>query len=743
MKRIVSIILSLGACLALGNTSAPQEESVTQRIERLRREWVTRSNAFRFGKITQPENAKVFQKHEIAFELEGSWDNPFDPDDIRVDAAVRRPDGKILNLPAFYSVGYDSKDGKTRLTAGLNYVPTGQKGWRFRYTPTLPGKYGLRLVATDRSGRKAESPALAFQAVPAPGKGFVRISPRNPEFFENTGDGTLFWPCGSNIPWTRHEDPGEATYNYYFARAAGNMNATRIWLCHYAWLEWCPASSKPANNGWSQWQGLTIFNQMIAGEVDRIFAMAEKQGLRIMLVTEDNDEMFASGSACNWAYNPYNIANNGFAAKPDELWTHPGAIKAYQKRLRYILARWGYSTSLWTINAWNDMHDTQPRHAAWIKAMRDYVHAVAGDSRPVIYGANFGPGSEKSKDYFTSFTGHVPGMPNVEQECYFLDDHFEATTLDSIYQGMCKRLAGVMVWGHVPTERLGCWNLYRAPMQFAQTMRFNEKTWRPQKVDILSAEGELPDDARRIITARAYGDVPNWGAKSETSCFKIDFADSTDGHLLRGLNPKLYGKRQSRAVWRTPVTFDWDYPHGGEFVVNANEYGSGDNILAITLDSAKTVTTPYHNGRRELTGSDRFTTVHVPPGRHTLAVDVENAGSDWISVHEYLFLLKVKNPRQLLLANGLASRDSGFLYLVNSSYSVLNPVFGIKGEVPLRNVRLALPDIPAGRYTVDAIHPATGKLVSSQKIASANNRLQLSLPDIEAQMLVRWIRENN
>ena len=727
-----------------GEITAPElettvpAETVLQRAERLRKMWIRKSDKFAFADIAAQERAELFSRYELAFDLEANYENPFDPDDIAVDAVVGRPDGRQMTLPCFFYADFSSKDGKTRLTSGCNYIATGQKGWKFRYTPTLPGRHTLKLRAVDRTGRKIESGEMTFEACPARGKGFVTIASRNPEFFENTGDGSLFWACGTNIPWTRFEDPGEPTYDYYFRRAAGKMNATRIWLCHYAWLEWLPAIARPSDNCWSQWQGLTVFNQMISGEVDRIFEMAEAQNLRIMLVTEDNDETFASGGECNWKFNPYNLENGGFVATPEELFEHPGAIRAYQKRLRYILARWGYSTSLWAINAWNDMHDTQPRHAAWIKTMRDYVHAVVDGSRPILYGANYSVGSEKSKDYFTTFLTRMPGMPNVEQECYFLADHFEETTLDSIYQGLCKQLAGVMVWGHVPTERRNCWDLYRAPAAFAESMRLNEKVWKTQRVEIRSAEGELRDGVRRIVTARAYGDVPVWGVRAQTNRFRIDFSDSSPGHLLRGLNLKVYGRRADRIAWRNPTIFEWDNVNGGEFVVNAGSYGAGDNLLTIAVDGKKAAETAYLNGRRELKGRDRFTTVSVPPGKHELTVDLENPESDWVSIHEFLFLLKVRTPAELLAVNALASTDSGFLYLVNSSYNVFNKLLEIPGEVPLRNVRLELPGMATGEYRVEAVDPRSGAVSSSSVEHCRDGVLSIQLPEVKSRMLVRW-----
>ena len=101
-----------------------------------------------------------------------------------------------------------------------------------------------------------------------------------------SADGKPWWGCGSNLAWVRGDVQGRPdSYEPYLAKVDGKMNASRFFLCHWAWLEWMPMVAGDGN-AWSDYGGLQHYNQMIAGELDRILAAAEMQHLRFMIVTE-------------------------------------------------------------------------------------------------------------------------------------------------------------------------------------------------------------------------------------------------------------------------------------------------------------------------------------------------------------------------------------------------------------------------------------------------------------------------
>ena len=111
-------------------------------------------------------SAETFSTVELTADVAATYDNPFDPDQIAVDAEVTTPEGKTLTVPGFHEVPMrlETRGGSERL------VPSGSPGFRVRYTPTTAGTHRLVLKAVDRSGAVRSTPLeLNGQARPVAG----------------------------------------------------------------------------------------------------------------------------------------------------------------------------------------------------------------------------------------------------------------------------------------------------------------------------------------------------------------------------------------------------------------------------------------------------------------------------------------------------------------------------------------------------------------------------------------------
>jgi hypothetical protein len=60
-------------------------------------------------------------------------------------------------------------------------------------------------------------------------------------------------------------------------------------------------------------------------------------------------------SDAEWKISPYNKANGGPAATPTEFFTSKKAQLRYKDKLRYIIARWGYSTHIAAWELFNEI----------------------------------------------------------------------------------------------------------------------------------------------------------------------------------------------------------------------------------------------------------------------------------------------------------------------------------------------------------------------------------------------------
>src|SRR5262249_54867981 len=109
----------------------------------------------------------------------------------------------------------------------------------------------------------------------------------------------------------------------------------------------------------------------------------EERGIYILLVL-DYHGMFATqadsfGGNNYWPANPYNTANGGPCATPDAFFTSTNAEHVYEKRLRYLVARYGYRENLLAWEFFNEIDNDYSflngtDVAAWHGLMGTWLH---------------------------------------------------------------------------------------------------------------------------------------------------------------------------------------------------------------------------------------------------------------------------------------------------------------------------------------------------------------------------------
>lgn len=266
----------------------------------------------------------VYEKFELVIEIDAEFENPYDPHQIALEGLFTSPSGKIYAVPGFYYV---------------EHTPTGVQNWRVRFTPTEVGQwsYTLALLQPKQSG--------TFTVTPSDNPGFIRIDPRDPRYFA-FDDGTPFFPVGENMGW--YGTGRMADYEMWLdALAAAGGNYIRVWMAPWGFApEW---NDTPLGNYDNR--------QDVMFELDQLFEMAEERGIYIMLCLLNHGQ-FNEATNPEWDQNPYNVANGGMLNTPEEFATNPEAVRLWHQRLRYIAARWGYSTHLFTWEWWNEVNWT-------------------------------------------------------------------------------------------------------------------------------------------------------------------------------------------------------------------------------------------------------------------------------------------------------------------------------------------------------------------------------------------------
>lgn len=242
--------------------------------------------------------------------------------------------------------------------------------FRIRFAPPETGRwrYVVRITTPHHDLYSAES---YFSVIESGNKGYLKVN-RNQRFLELGG--TSFYPVGMNAPWpASHPEFDPELYQYHtsvsqgktyyrpelyrtgvavprvyqtYKEVLGKMNDAGV---NYFRTIMTPVSTE------IEWEKLGDYTQRLsqAQEMDEILELAEERNMYIH---------WDMASHFTFKYNVYSIAywdwidNDGtpsYAYKsalnldhPTDFFKSEEARKYYKQRLRYILARWGYSTHI-------------------------------------------------------------------------------------------------------------------------------------------------------------------------------------------------------------------------------------------------------------------------------------------------------------------------------------------------------------------------------------------------------------
>ena len=358
-----------------------------------------------------------FEKFELTFDINRTVTNPFDPDQVKIDATFRDPQGKSVIVPAFYYQNYVRriKNDCEEL------VPVGAGTWKVRFAPTVEGVHTYYLTVSytpvRERGGKPQPPLVtgkrSFRCVPSSSKGFIRVCKKDPNYFA-FDSGEWFYPIGHNVHSPYDDTPravgiqkaldadilpdhGTFNYDHVFQKMADNgENLAEVWMCSW-WLglEWVKE--------WRNYDGLTRYNLHSAWRLDYLLDLAERHDLVFNLVI-DNHGKASTWCDPEWEDNPYNELNGGFLASPEDYYRNPIAKETHKKLLRYLVARWGYNPRIFGFELWSEIDlvgDSWNFHAdpvtcapkvQWHREMSEYLQQIDPWAHPVSthWSTNYG-----------------------------------------------------------------------------------------------------------------------------------------------------------------------------------------------------------------------------------------------------------------------------------------------------------------------------------------------------------------
>jgi len=257
----------------------------------------------------QPVSATVglYEKFELRMDLEAAYENPFDPEQVDVQAEFTAPSGKKLTIWGFYNPSQKSSP------------------WTIRFAPTEKGAWQYIVKVKDKEGT-AQSQAGDFTAADSSHHGFIRIAPN--QRYLMYSDGTPFYGVGLWYNDSYEGNRGAITELNLddLKRRGGNF----ISFFH------TPLETMST--------GVGKYDENRCNRLDQVFEWCEQRDIHIswnLWFHSFISQAVWGGGNARYRENPYHLVTDaaGFFGS-DEAW------KSEEKLHRYIIARWGYSRAL-------------------------------------------------------------------------------------------------------------------------------------------------------------------------------------------------------------------------------------------------------------------------------------------------------------------------------------------------------------------------------------------------------------
>lgn len=687
---------------------------------------------------------------ELAVDLGATYDNPYDPDDVRLDALFTAPSGRKLVVPGFFMV----KHGRKVHGGAEIMLPDGNGAWKVRFTPRETGRYSFKLKLKDRTGEVVGGEGT-FKAVAGGAAGFVRRSAADPHYLA-FDDGQGFFAIGHNLPI--YHATGQLGVEAMEDFAAAGENHNRWWMSSSGFgIEWGDRL------GW--------YRQDVAARIDVTLDLAEELGLYYMMCMDTHQDFREDG----WKRNPFNAKNGGPCDTPADWFTNAAARKLYRKRLRYTVARWGYSPHVFCWEFGNEFEGwaNSPNEIKlpWHKEMADYLRSIDPFGHLIT----------------TSFWGHtgpeefweLENIDVVQTHCYTNNDENVAepvrefclhqwerfqkphifgefgirshsSTADkdpegwavhnSLWAGLFSFAAGgPMPWWHESyIDKLDLYFHFTALANFTRDLPLGTARWEPLIVQTPEfVDKNRPPDVRDAVVVPS-----NRWDKPEHDEFTI----LRNGSVASDRSPQRLLHGAGHADLKNPPTFVAEYPQAGKFVVRVDKV-SHSGLLRVWVDDKLVAERELPCGEglgkesvwREQwnlweTTYDEDVAVDVPAGKHQIRI--ENFGKDWVAVADYTFTgCKVVDKPDVLVC-GMKTPGLAMLWLQNKRSSWYN--HGGGGDVGRVDAfELAVEGLDDGRYQLQWWETWKGQVRRTEEVHVRGGRLVLTLPSLDSDVAVK------
>jgi hypothetical protein len=698
---------------------------------------------------------------ELSFDLPGSYANPFNPAEIDVIATFRSPTGKTLQVPGFFIRPY--RETCVSNCDAEHLAPAGQPGWRVRFAPNQTGVWRYLIEARDAQGKRPVQRG-SFEVAPSDDPGNIGVGSSGHYFaFDN---GAAYFPVGENMLWASQDDGGIYAYQRWLDQLhASGANYARLNL-DIPWfigLDW----SAPA--------GDYSDAQIAAYRLDAILQMAEQDGiyLEIGLIWHRSFASYAappvpippdiptSDDKTDWASSPYNAANGGPLETSSDVFTNADAQDLLRQRLRYAVARWGYSPHVFAWEIVDEMDSIagySPDEALpWLQDLAAYLRDVDPYHHLITAGTrHLEPAAWEPLDFAeVSYDQNRPESDPVDQVAGVLgtldqafaytqkpvllaefsinpwyppldDDPTGVHIYNTIWATALSGAAGSAMpyWWDTYVDRLDLYSRLDPLALFTRDIPWNTADLQPVALSPV-ADNPLAYGALRVDDFNR--DFP--GESPPNTIYHL----TTDGPVpsTSRMSSYLYGAFNPERS--SPQTFIIAPPVDTDLRLQVQNVSStAPAILAITIDSLEVARVDFSADSKDI-----LVTVPISAGEHTVVLD--NPGQDWLQ----LGYLEISQYRAPVRALALADRKLGIAVAWVQHRDYTWPLVASGDVLEPLNFGLRFPAMPPGVYRVTYWNTANGSVIGEENVTLAGDSdgtLRLKLLPIAAQLAVRIAR---
>ncbi len=674
--------------------------------------------------VANSSSIAKLNKLELITSITASYSNPYDYDQIAVQCIFTAPSGRKDTVDGFFMQDYILSNG--------NLTATGTGNFKVRYAPNETGSWIYNLSCTNSSGTGSYA-TQNFECTASDEAGFIRKNATNYLSFDN---GTQYIPAGENVGWQSSNVVNDYT-TWVSNLTANGANFIRVWMSSWAFgLEW--------KNNYNGFAGLKNYKQTNAYYFDWLLDYCKQNKVYIMTALNNHGQVSTNVNP-EWTDNPYNAANGGPATNTWDFFTNTTAKNLHKNRLRYTIARYGYSQAIqsWELFNevdWTDQFDTRKADvknwheemANYIKSKDVYKHLVTTSFARDVYDdatwniANIdfsqthfyldAPNIENtiaaaSQTYLSKYQ-----KPTLNGEFGLGPDGASLSTMDPSGVHIHNALWGTAFSGAMGSGMSWWWDSYIHPQNLYPYFK--------PLTTILNNIDFVKEDYKKITATTTGGGtadasiVPgaDWGTPPAGS-FTIDGAGAVTPAATQ-LSKYMYGNVYN-TQYRKPPTFSVTYPVAGQFkVVTGGSAGTAPKIN-ISVDGVEVLNS---NAAINTTYS-----VNVSAGAHTIKID--NLGTDWFLVSNYVFTNIGSPLTTYVLKSANNAKAAGYIISNNYNWKYLQASGGA-APAAVNGASLQLTGLQNGPCRIDFYSCSTSLLVSSVNSNIAAGLLNVSLPSI-------------